>query len=53
MLSFELSGQRRDREFRMVYKGKLSGNSLKGTVDYKFGDREGTRNFVGHREAKE
>ncbi|MCZ6794088.1 MAG: hypothetical protein O7J95_10810 [Planctomycetota bacterium] len=52
VLSFELSGDTDRGSFLVVYKGKLSGDSIKGTSTFEFGDRKGTRSFVGRREKK-
>ena len=50
VLSFVVSRETDNGEFRATYKGKLSGNSIKGKIEYRFGDREGTVDFVGQRE---
>ena len=52
VLSFELSGETDRGDFRFVYKGKPSGNTIKGKVEFQFGDRTGSREFVGRREGK-
>ena len=51
-LSFEISGETDNGGFLIVYKGKLSGDSIKGTIDYQFGDRKGSTEFTGRRKAK-
>jgi hypothetical protein len=51
-LSFELSADTDNGSFSVIYKGKPIGNSIKGTLAYKFGDNEGTTDFVGQREPK-
>lgn len=51
-LSFEISGESDRGSFRIVAKGKVSGDSIKGSVDYEFGDQKRSSEFEGHREAK-
>lgn len=53
VLSFELSGELDNGgEYHVVYRGKVSGDVYKGRLEYRFGDRDGTMDFVGHREPK-
>ncbi len=53
LLSFEIAGAAdRVGEFRAVYKGKVTGNVFKGKLEYRLGDRDGSMDFVGHREGK-
>ena len=52
LLSFHFSRETNNGEFHVTYEGKLSGNSIKGQLKFRFGDNEGTRDFVGHREGK-
>lgn len=52
VLSFHFSRETDNGEFHVAYEGKLSGNSIKGQLKYRFGENERTREFVGHREVK-
>ncbi len=53
-LSFEIAGATDDGgEYHVTYNGKVTGNAYTGKAQYKFGDREGTLDFVGHREVKQ
>ena len=52
MLSFGYSRETNNGEFHVTYEGKLSSNSIKGQLKFRFGDNERTREFVGHREVK-
>ena len=52
LLSFHYSRETNNGEFHVTYEGKLSGNSIKGKLKFRFGDNERSRDFTGHREVK-
>lgn len=52
LLAFHFSRETNNGEFHVTYEGKLSGDSIKGKLKFRFGDNEGSRDFVGHREKK-
>ena len=51
-LTFEISGETDGNGWKVTYKGKPRGNSIKGTIDYEFGDNKGTVDFQGKRVAE-
>jgi len=48
-LTFEISGENDGNQWKVTYKGKPRGNSMKGTIDYDFGGNTGTVEFEGKR----
>jgi hypothetical protein len=49
-LSWEVSGEREGRPFKIVYDGRPRGNAIEGTCDFDFGgDIKGTTKFTGKR----
>ena len=50
-LSFKISRETQNGSFTSNYKGKVDGNSIKGSMAATFGDREFEREWVAKREA--
>ena len=48
-LSWEISGERDGNQFKVVYKGKPQGDTIKGTNEFDFGGNTGTAEFTGKR----
>jgi hypothetical protein len=48
-LTWEISGEREGNSFKVVYRGKLTGDSIKGTNEYDFGGNTGSAEFTGKR----
>lgn len=48
-LTFEISGENDGNQWKVTYKGKPRGNSIKGTIDFDFGGNTGTVDFEGKR----
>ena len=46
-LTFEISGENDGNQWKVAYKGKPRGNSIKGTIDFDFGGNTGTVDFEG------
>ncbi len=51
-LTFEISGETDDGDFRVTYRGKPRGDSIKGNIEYDFGGQTGTIDFKGERHKK-
>jgi hypothetical protein len=51
-ISFKISRQRQDTTFVMTYAGKVSGDSITGTVSFERGDQSRSREWTAKREAK-
>jgi len=51
-LTFGISGENDGNQWKVTYKGKPRGNSIKGTIDYDFGGNTGTVDFAGKRAAE-
>ena len=50
VLTFEISGETEDNDFRATYHGKPRGDSIKGSIDYDFGGQTGAIDFEGRRQ---
>jgi hypothetical protein len=48
-LSWEISGERDGNSFKVVYRGKPQGDTIKGTNEFDFGGNTGTADFTGKR----
>ena len=48
-LTFEISGENDGTQWKVTYKGKPRGNSIKGKIYYDFGENKGTVDFEGKR----
>ena len=46
-LRFVVAGEREGNAFSFIYNGKITGNKMKGKVDYDFNDNTGTLDFTG------
>ena len=52
-LSWNISGERDGNTFKVEYRGKPQGDSIKGTLDFDFGGNTGTGDFTGKRKPLE